>query len=88
MEKGCKTTSNMQMKGRSLKTIQEEIGCRLRELREQKGYERIKDFATDYDLPIIQYWRIEKGKTNLTLRSLSRLLAIHSITIEEFFCKM
>jgi len=31
----------------------------------------------------VQYWRIEKGKTNLTLKSL-RLLEIHGLNLKEF----
>jgi transcriptional regulator with XRE-family HTH domain len=75
------------MKAKSLKSILEQIGTKLRELREQKGYDSIKDFAVDHDLPMIQYWRIEKGKANLTLKSLTRILAIHSVSMEEFFCE-
>jgi transcriptional regulator with XRE-family HTH domain len=76
----------MHMKTRSLKSILEQIGMKLRELREKKGYDSIKEFALDHKLPMIQYWRIEKGKANLTLKSLLRLLAIHSISMEDFFC--
>jgi transcriptional regulator with XRE-family HTH domain len=75
------------MKAKSLKSILEQIGAKLRDLREQKGYDSIKDFAVDHDLPMIQYWRIEKGKANLTLKSLTRILAIHSVSMEEFFCE-
>lgn len=74
------------MKTRSLKTDLEQIGYKLRALREKKGYGSIKEFALDYDLPMIQYWRIEKGKANLTLKSLNRLLTIHSLKMEDFFC--
>jgi transcriptional regulator with XRE-family HTH domain len=74
------------MKTKSLKTILEQIGIKLRQLREEKGYDSIKEFALDHDLPMIQYWRIEKGKANLTLKSLYRLLAIHSLSVEDFFC--
>lgn len=75
------------MKGKSLKSIQEQIGLKLKALREKMGYDSIKDFASDHDLPMIQYWRIEKGKANLTLKSLSRLLSIHSVSMEDFFCR-
>ena len=75
------------MRTKALKTILEQIGLKLRELREEKGYDSIKEFALDHELPMIQYWRIEKGKANLTLKSLYRLLAIHSVSLEEFFCR-
>jgi hypothetical protein len=34
---------------------------------------------------VVQYWRIEKGKSNLTLRSLYNLLEIHGIDLKDFF---
>ena len=74
-------------KSRSLKAILEQIGSRLKDLREKKGYNSIKEFALDHDLPMIQYWRIEKGRANLTLKSLHKLLAIHSVSMEQFFCE-
>jgi transcriptional regulator with XRE-family HTH domain len=68
-----------------LKSTLERIGARLTELRKQKGYTSHEDFAYDYDLPRVQYWRIEKGKANLTIRSLYRILAIHKLSVDEFF---
>jgi len=61
------------------------IGNTLTELRKKKGYTSHESFAYDYDIPRMHYWRIENGKTNLTLRSLLRLLNIHKLTLEEFF---
>jgi hypothetical protein len=55
-------------------------------LRAQKGFNNISDFANEHNLPLIQYWRIEKGKANVTLKSLVKLLAIHQLAPEEFFC--
>lgn len=74
------------MKSLSLQPVLQQIGYKLKDLRQKKGYESIKDFAHDYDLPMIQYWRIEKGKANITLKSLDKLLTIHSVTMEDFFC--
>ena len=62
------------------------IGVKLAELREKKGYSTIKDFVIAHDLPEIQYWRMEKGKTNITLKSLLKILNIHEISVEDFFC--
>ena len=76
------------MKKKSLETKLKEIGEGLSELRKRKGYDTIRDFAKAYKLPEIQYWRIENGKTNLTLKSLTRLLTIHRLTLEDFFCKL
>ena len=73
------------MKEDTLKSTLERIGAKLTELRKQKGYTSHEDFAYDYEIPRVQYWRIEKGRTNLTIKSLCRLLAIHKLTIEDFF---
>jgi hypothetical protein len=61
------------------------IGCGLTRLREGKGYDTIKQFAADHQLPFIQYWRIEKGKANITLKTLLVLLTIHGISLDDFF---
>lgn len=60
------------------------IGEKLAELRRQKGYTSHETFAYDYEMSRVQYWRIEKGKTNLTLKSLMKLLEIHGINLKEF----
>ena len=65
-----------------------DIGNILAALRIKKGYPTIKAFTERYDLPEIQYWRIEKGKANITLKSLSKILHIHRITLHDFFCLM
>lgn len=62
-----------------------EIGKKLRRLRIEKGYSSYETFAFDYDIPRMQYWRMEKGKTNLTIKSLQRVLMIHKITFSSFF---
>lgn len=69
----------------ALRSLQERIGLKLTELRKKSGYSSHEDFAFDHDIPRVQYWRIEKGKTNLTLKSLVKLLSIHKLTVEEFF---
>ena len=63
-----------------------EIGNQLAELRIKKGYPTLNEFVNKYDLPQVQYWRIEKGKANVTLRSLSKILNIHRVSLQEFFC--
>lgn len=57
------------------------------QLRVKNGYKSYESFALENDLSRMQYWRIEKGKTNLTIKSLKRILDIHGITVEEFFRK-
>jgi len=70
----------------AVQQLQEKIGKKLTQLRKDKGYTSHEDFAYDHEIPRGQYWRVEKGKTNLTLKSLVKLLAIHKTTVEEFFC--
>jgi transcriptional regulator with XRE-family HTH domain len=71
-----------------LSNLLKRVGVKLTELRKQKGYTSHEDFAFDHDIPRVQYWRIEKGTTNLTLKSLIKLLAIHKMTVEEFFASL
>lgn len=71
---------------KALKHTLVDIGNCLADLRLKKGYPTIKSFTARYDLPEIQYWRMEKGKANVTLKSLSRILHIHRVTLSEFFC--
>lgn len=73
-------------KGRtSVTSILEVIGKKLIELRILKGYTSHVTFAEDFDLPRVQYWRMEKGKANFTLKSLNRVLAVHGVTFEQLF---
>jgi len=61
------------------------IGDKLKELRIKKGYSSYENFAVDNDLGRMQYWRLENGKTNMTLKSLLRILEIHELSPSEFF---
>jgi transcriptional regulator with XRE-family HTH domain len=69
----------------ALDSTLKKIGSKLKDLRVKLGYTSHEDFAYDHDIPRMQYWRIEKGKANLTMKSLARLLAIHKLSIQEFF---
>ncbi|OFX16400.1 MAG: hypothetical protein A2033_18655 [Bacteroidetes bacterium GWA2_31_9] len=62
-----------------------QIGDKLRELRIKSGYTSYESFAFDNDLPRVQYWRLEKGKTNPTVKTLEKLLKIHNISFRDFF---
>ncbi len=84
------------MKGTALKVTEEMndtnlvlkvIGNKLMQLRLKNGHKSYESFALENDLSRMQYWRIEKGKTNLTIKSLTRILNIHQISIDEFFRK-
>jgi transcriptional regulator with XRE-family HTH domain len=67
--------------------ILKKIGSKLTQLRIKNGHGSYETFATEHNLSRMQYWRMEKGKTNLTMKSLLRILKIHNISIEEFFRK-
>jgi len=69
------------------KEILIDIGERLKKLRIKKGYSSYESFAIENNLSRMQYWRIEKGLTNITIRSLTRILEIHEVSIEDFFNK-
>ncbi len=71
---------------KAFKNILVIVGVTLSELRKKKGYSTIKEFAHRYDLPEIQYWRIEKGKANVTLKTLVNILSIHRLSLHDFFC--
>lgn len=66
-------------------TVQAEIGLAIAQLRIEAGYETTKEFTSRFDLPEIQYWRIENGKANLTLKSIYRILEVHNVDFFEFF---
>jgi hypothetical protein len=73
------------MEEKKFNQLLQRIGCGLSILRTNKGYETIKEFALQNNLPFIQYWRIEKGKANITFKTLVTVLTIHGITFDEFF---
>lgn len=65
-----------------------QIGEQLAGMRKAKGYTSYEAFAVQNNLPRIQYWRLEKGKANFTLRTLLKVLDIHHIPIDEFFVSL
>lgn len=60
------------------------IGDKLKRLRVKNGYSSYENFAVENGLSRMQYWRMEEGKTNLTIRSLIAVLNIHKISLEKF----
>jgi transcriptional regulator with XRE-family HTH domain len=74
------------VKDKAVEKALEEIGQKLRHLRKKKGYKSSESFAYDNELPRVHYWRIEKGRVNLTIRSLVTILKIHKLTVDDFFC--
>jgi len=60
------------------------IANKIKQLRLQKGFSSHEQFAWQYNINRVQYWRIEKG-SNITLSSLLKILDIHNITLNDFF---
>ena len=84
----CLSKFDCAVKEEALNNTLARIGAKLTSLRKKKGYTSHEDFAYDHDLPRVQYWRIEKGKANITIKSLCKLLSIHDVSVEEFFYLM
>lgn len=62
----------------------QQIAEKIKELRKAKGFTSHETFAFTYELSRVQYWRVEKGR-NITLKTLLKILAIHELSLEEFF---
>ncbi|MDV6169372.1 helix-turn-helix transcriptional regulator [Flavobacterium sp. DG1-102-2] len=60
------------------------IAEKIKTLRKEKGFTSHETFAFEHELNRVQYWRVEAGK-NITLKTLLRILAIHDLSLEEFF---
>lgn len=60
------------------------IAEKIKTLRKEKGFTSHETFAYENDLNRVQYWRVEAGK-NITLKTLLKILAIHNLSLEEFF---
>ena len=63
------------------------MAAKLRELRIAKGYSNHETFAWDNELNRVQYWKVEKG-SNITIKTLLRILDIHHLSLSEFFKEM
>lgn len=62
-----------------------DIANKLKELRLNAGYTSYENFAWDNGINRMQYWKMEKGETNFTMRSLHKVLQAHNISFGEFF---
>ena len=60
------------------------VGAKIRELRKQKGFTSYEAFANEFDLNRAHYGKVEIGKT-ITLQTLIKILAIHELSLKEFF---
>lgn len=63
------------------------IGLELKSLRIKAGFTSYANFAWDNNLNKSQYWRMESG-SNVTLKSLQKVLEIHNLTLLDFFQMM
>ena len=73
---------------RKLAVVLAAIGKRTRELRIESGSKNYEGFAFDRDLPRAQYWRVERGKYNITIRTLVAVLHEHDMTLKEFVASL
>ncbi len=62
-----------------------EIGEKIKELRINAGYSSYENFAWDNGINRMQYWKMEKGETNFTMKSLLRILKVHNLELGDFF---
>lgn len=60
------------------------IADKLERMRIEKGFTSYENFAIEFGISRMQYWRMEKG-TNFTFESLLKILDAHKITLGEFF---
>ena len=71
----------------NLEQIRKQTGKLLRKLRIQAGFTCYESFAFEHKLSRIQYWRMESGNTNYTIKSLIKILNIHGICYYTEFPK-
>lgn len=62
----------------------QKIADKIKSLRIRKGYTSHENFAWDFNINRVQYWRIEKG-SNITIKTLLTILDIHGVSLSEFF---
>lgn len=62
----------------------QKIAKKLEQIRVEKGFTSYENFAIEFDISRMQYWRMEKG-TNFTFQSLLKILDTHKISLAEFF---
>jgi len=61
-----------------------QIAKKLEQIRIEKGFTSYENFAIEFDISRMQYWRMEKG-TNFTFQSLLKILDAHKISLSDFF---
>lgn len=61
-----------------------QIAKKLEQIRIEKGFTSYENFAIEFDISRMQYWRMEKG-TNFTFESFLKILDAHKMSLQEFF---
>lgn len=61
------------------------IAEKLKKLRIEKGHKSYETFAWEHNIGRMQYWKMEKGATNFTIKSLLRILKVHDLSLADFF---
>lgn len=61
-----------------------QIAKKLEQLRKEKGYTSYENFAIEFGISRMQYWRMEKG-SNFTFESFIKILDAHQMSLSEFF---
>ena len=75
---------NSHSQKRTLDPRLQQVAQKLENLRIEKGFTSYENFAIEYDISRMQYWRMEKG-TNFTFESLLKILDAHKMSLAEFF---
>jgi len=66
----------------------QQMGAKFKELRIKSGYSSYENFAYDHNLNRMQYWRLEKGLSNMSMSTLLKLLNVHGLSLSAFFTQL
>lgn len=69
---------------KGLHPVIKKVAEKLERIRKEKGYTSYENFAIEFGISRMQYWRMEKG-TNFTFESLLKILEAHEMSLGEFF---
>lgn len=63
----------------------EKISAHIKKMRIEAGYTSYRKFANEHDFEPKQYWNIEEAQSNFGIKTLIKIVEIHSISMQEFF---
>jgi len=72
----------------NVEDIQEQIGKQIKKIREEKGIKNYEKFAIGIDMSRSYYWNVEKGKANLTIKTLCKILNALDVKLIDFMEKI